>query len=95
MNDNQASRQTFIPQLKIKILEVLQNAKGNLLTVKEIADKLKLESHNIGQQLHSYRLQGLVKMIKEDKIKALRYEISKKGIKRLDFLKNRNNKIMA
>lgn len=82
----------YFPRLKIKILEAFGKDR---LTVKEIADKLKLESHSIGQQLHSYRLQGLVKMIKEDKIKALHYEISERGSKRLDFFKSQKDKIMT
>lgn len=94
-NTSSQKKKSFIPQLKIKILEVLSIANGSLFTVKEIADNLNINHHNIGQQLHSYRLQGLVHAIKEEKVKALHYEISEKGIKRLDFLKNQNNKIMA
>jgi hypothetical protein len=57
------------------------------LTVKEVGDKLNINSHNIGQQLHSYKQQGLVRAIRQPNTKILLYEISERGVSRLDFLK--------
>ncbi len=84
----------FTPQLKIRILNVLKDAE-NTLTAKEIASKLELDVHSIGQQLYAYRFQGLVKSIKDPKVNALRYELTQKGLGRMEFFKNQNNNFMT
>ncbi len=69
----------FTPQLKIRVLNVLKDA-DKPLTVKELSNILKVGSHTISQQLHSYKLQGLIRTTQNPKVNALRYEITQKGI---------------
>ncbi len=87
----------FIPNLKIKVLKVLNN-NTEPLHAKDIAEKLNLKPHSIGQQLNSYRLQGLVSRLKHFDImnsptKEYYYSITEKGKSRLKFLEGENTSI--
>jgi|GEM_PF-5322370 len=92
------------PYLKLKVLQVLADqTDGEYTSPAEIADIINnsnthnsaiTRSHNILQQMSSYRNQGLVHAKKFDthnKHKASRYRITPKGLLRLSFLLESNN----
>lgn len=81
----------YIPHLKIRILESLLS-EDLPLSAKQLSTKLNVKSHNIGQQLNSYRMQGLVNRTKHYDIfnrssKDFYYKITDKGKNRLNYYK--------
>lgn len=85
-----------IAYIKLIILDAF-GSEDSYYTTKDISEKTELNISTVSKALHRYRTMGLLKQIdiKEVFPRKYRYMLTKRGMERLDFLKQQKDSIPA